>query len=731
MRWWELKEIPGNTRNLSARCFRAATGPRYNWQTTHGGDCHRLENVIYCLQVNPVQPLTRPVACSFATLLRRDAGILAGLTSAARHAQRVVLLCCLALLATPQSAKAQPTTVIIGLTNSFWRCNDAGVDLGTAWRAASYPAESSWRTGVGLFGLESSLPYPYPVPVRTPLVLSASRNTYYFRTHFTFNGSTAGLNLRAKAYIDDGAVVYLNGVEVGRVRLPAGTIVFSTRASLASPEGQLSELTVPTSALVQGDNVLAVEVHQQSSTSSDIVFGLSLEVISSQLPAFVSSDEPADRAVEQDQPTTLAVQATGFPLPALQWFRNNTPIAGAAADSYVIPFMTEADAGSYYCVAANSAGSVTSRVAAVGYLPDTNGVRILYALGQDDPTKILLAFSEPPQPFAAGDYFDWTVTSADGTTALDLAGSGEQVFGSDTQWLFTTTTPRDPNTVYIMRRGTLLEELVNHGNPLPEGSEVVISSFKAPLILADDIQQWKYEQSGTDLGTAWRAAGYDDSGWNTGLAPFDGHREPDGPACRNYIPVLLDDPVRTCITLSNAASTGQIPTVYFRTRFNFEGDPARSLLRLNTYINDGAVFYLNGVEFLRAGMSDGVVSYDSLAIRSFGDAISETFTLQSPSLVSGENVLAVELHQSNLRSESMTLSLDLYGILPTKIVTRPRMIVRLNGARAEIIWSPAEGQLECSEDPSAGWGPVQEVYAQGRLETTASALSKFYRVVIP
>lgn len=668
------------------------------------------------------------MACEQPTIHRRSEGILAGLSCLLRPWKRIGLVC-LGLLAGHLQGVAQHNAVLLTLTNSTWRYDDAGVDRGTDWRNVTYAGENTWRTGRGLFGLEGSLPYPYPEPIATPLVVSSTRSTYYFRTKFNCAASTAGLNLIARAYIDDGAVIYLNGAEAARVRMPDGTISFGTRATAVAPEGVVTNISLPVTNLLLGENVIAVEVHQRSASDADVIFGLSLETVTSQLPTFTNPAEPSNRAVDQDAATTLFSPATGFPAPTFQWFKNNASVPGATSDSLVIPFMTAADAGSYYCVAANSAGSVTSRTAVVTYVPDTNGVRLLYALGLDEyQTRVV--FSEPPDSNSAADYFSWSVypEGSSAGAADDLLPVA--VTGSGTEYVITTASPRDSATVYILERTVDLEEAVNHGNLMPAGSKVPIAAFDAPLILMDEIQQWRFNQSGTDLGTSWRGVTYNDTNWLTGVAPFDAYRQPGLPACRDYIPVIQDVGVGTCITLSNAANTAQIPTVYFRSKFNFEGDASRSILRLETFVNDGAVYYLNGVELIRSGMPAGDVTYDTLANRSLGDAIPESFIVYSPSLVAGENTLAVELHQGTLRSESMTLGLNLYGILPTKPVIRQKMIIRYVGTESlEIIWSPGGGVLECTDDPSTGWAPVQEIYSANRLVTSRTAARKFYRVV--
>lgn len=73
--------------------------------------------------------------------------------------------------------------------------------------------------------------------------------------------------------------MYLNGVELFRDNMPAGLISFNTRASahVAGPAvDQFVTYTVLASALITGNNVLSVEVHQSHPNSSDTSFNLEL-----------------------------------------------------------------------------------------------------------------------------------------------------------------------------------------------------------------------------------------------------------------------------------------------------------------------------------------------------------------------------------------------------------------------------------------------------------------------
>ena len=691
-------------------------------------DCIAGVSVFQWRCVNPLCHHIGPVLCPEGVLgrcVRRP------VTRWRAHRDLLSLL--LLAMCSAGELSAQPGTPLVTLTNTVWRFNDTATDLGTAWRAVTYPAENQWPTGRGLFGVESTVPYPYPEPVRTALVLNAGRTTYYFRTHFNFAANPAGLTLQITAYVDDGAVLYLNGAELHRVRLPAGPIAFTTKAELAFPEGVPVVFSFPATRLAPGDNVLAVEVHQNSDSSSDVVFGLALDILQTQAPVILDPAEPADRAVAEGGSTMLAALASGFPAPAYQWFHNGVAPPGATASTLSLVNMSADQAGNYFCRVTNSSGAITSRTAAVTFLADTNPLAILYALAQENPTEVLVVFSEPPDRDEAVDNFFWQIEEVGAGTMLTV------VLGvlDGSNLILTTQEPRDPDRSYLVRRYVEnLREKVDRGNVLPAGTEAPIASFVTTLIPNDETHPWRYDQSGTDLGASWVSPGYDDSRWLTGAGAFDAFRFVDAlPPCRATLPGITppDNVVRTCITLSNAANTALIPTIYFRTHFAFAGDAAYSVLRLETIVNDGAVYYLNGVELARPGMPDGPISYNTPARSNAGSAPITEFDVDAPSLVAGDNVLAVELHQAdlsdNLANREFTFALKLLGVLPSRPL--PRLSVRLVGGRLTLNWTLEAGTLEASDDPSGSWNPVLEAHPPGQYVTPAGEAKKFYRVSLP
>lgn len=173
--------------------------------------------------------------------------------------------------------------------SNVWRFSTNNLD-GTSWMARDYD-DSAWEGGgPALLYIENNSDV---IPRNTPLPPAGNGRpfqTYYFRTHFNMPSSPAGFALVFSNYIDDGAVFYLNGTEVGRVRMePAPVpITYFSFAPDSPPNGSDATFEAPDlfqvggdamTNLVVGDNVLAAEVHQHDGISSDIVFGAAVSLV--------------------------------------------------------------------------------------------------------------------------------------------------------------------------------------------------------------------------------------------------------------------------------------------------------------------------------------------------------------------------------------------------------------------------------------------------------------------
>jgi hypothetical protein len=174
-------------------------------------------------------------------------------------------------------------TQFITLTNQ-WRYYQAGPLTGTAWTQAAFN-DSSWSAGRAALVVEDAA-----LPVAKNTLLTIGRTTYYFRARFTLPAVPQGATLKLITLLDDGAVFYLNGQEIYRVNLPAGAITPTTAAIEVVPDATLAgPFFLPGEALVAGENLLAVEVHQQNASSSDLVMACSLDLDAGAATAFTPS----------------------------------------------------------------------------------------------------------------------------------------------------------------------------------------------------------------------------------------------------------------------------------------------------------------------------------------------------------------------------------------------------------------------------------------------------------
>lgn len=159
-----------------------------------------------------------------------------------------------------------------------WKYLDNGSNQGTAWRSLSFN-DSAWNTGNAELGYGDG---GEATKVSYGPAASNKYITTYFRKLFYLQDTTGLIGLELSLLRDDGAVVYLNGLEVYRSNMKTGTIYYNTLASSAiygSAESTFKVANISYTPLTEDTNVIAVELHQNSISSSDISFNLKLRTI--------------------------------------------------------------------------------------------------------------------------------------------------------------------------------------------------------------------------------------------------------------------------------------------------------------------------------------------------------------------------------------------------------------------------------------------------------------------
>ena len=260
-----------------------------------------------------------------------------------------------------QPEKFQGTKSLTDFENTFWFYQQIN-DPDPEWLLPDYLGDDTWQGSAGFFGFGIA-DGDYPHNVSVPL--TGGRTTYYFRAPFDWDYAAEGVALVAEAFLSDGAVIYLNGDEVRRVRMPEGPVTGATEA-LGGPDtpGEAETFSLPASALITGENLLMVEVHQAPDSPESLAFGFSLSANDSIPPSLENPDLPGDREVVEGESTVFTLgPITGTEPFDYQWYKDNEIVLDATKGRLEIPVVLQEHAGSYFVEISNASGSVRSREA--------------------------------------------------------------------------------------------------------------------------------------------------------------------------------------------------------------------------------------------------------------------------------------------------------------------------------------------------------------------------------
>ena len=193
------------------------------------------------------------------------------------------------------------------------------------------------------------------------------------------------------------------------------------------------------------------------------------------------TNQPLDVFVEETKPASLQTKVSGSGA-RYQWYKQGTgPIAGAFTDTYSIPSASLSDSGFYYLVATNAVSAVTSRLAQVSVLIDSNGPTLIDADGSLATNTVLVYFSEPILQSSATNVSSYIITNTQGGTLAVISA----VWTNATNVVLTTTNGRVANNNYILivsgvRDSTLHTNLMITNSMIPISNLGTIIRTAAP-----------------------------------------------------------------------------------------------------------------------------------------------------------------------------------------------------------------------------------------------------------
>jgi trimeric autotransporter adhesin len=537
-----------------------------------------------------------------------------------------------------ESALSNAVTVTTSLplvvAGSTWRYLDNGTNQGTAWRAAGFD-DSTWTSGNAQLGYGDG-------DEVTTVGFGPNASQKYITTYFrrTFNVANPGAMTSLGLHLlrDDGAVVYINGTEVARSNMPAGTISSNTLAPAnvdGANESTFIPFNVASGSLVAGANTIAVEVHQNSAASSDLSFDLALD-------AEVNSG--GGDTTKPTAPGALTLGTVTANSVALSWtastddvgvdhyavLRNGSPIGTNAATNYTDNTVADGRAYTYTVVAVDAANNTSdSSNAVVANTPDVT-----------PPST--------PGPLAAQNVTSTTATIS-WVAATDNVGVDHyNVFRDGVQIGTTGATTFNDSGLTQQTTYSYTVVAVDAANLASASSAPLSVTTPAPsatvtLLATGSI--WRYLDNGTNQGTAWRGVGFNDSTWASGPGLLGyGHNDE-----------------ATVVGFGPNASQKYI-TTYFRSTFTVANAGSMQALLLRLIRDDGAVVYINGTEVARSNMPAGAITSTTFAstnVAAPADRAFNDFTIPTNVLVTGTNTIAVEVHQNYRASTDLAFDLAL------------------------------------------------------------------------
>ena len=525
-----------------------------------------------------------------------------------------------------------------------WQLGGAGYD-GPAFASGAAPLGYGDVTGDPFFTNIWDTPDPRDGAIVPP---SGSRYSAYFRT--TFVPTSDATALRISSIIDDGAIVYLDGVEIARTtNFAAGAadvwdlLTTATGSETGVVTADIGGLTLPAFVPV----VISASIHSAAVGSSDMGMNFRVATLLEPDPSPPPNDDFADAEVLDN---AVPVTVTGRTHDG-----SVSRALGATLEGFLEPDHGGVDnVGSiWYSFQPASDGPVQVSVGGSSY----EAVLAVYTgtIGAFD--EVASAVGEVP--FYEGSLVVFNASSAE---TYYIAVSGESNGGDpvlDENFGDVSLTVDSAPVSLFTEMDTLL----------PAGSDwlyllVAEDDAADPLLTNQPVDPALFGAGDPDFHTTWHTAtAYDGPAFSGPATALLGYGDIDAD------PIITDiwgardidgDP----LTEDLLPPTGLRYAAYFRTTFTPTTDVPH--IGFRGLFDDGAVIFINGVEVSRINFLGDVADWQA-----FSGPATDTETAPQEGLALGVDLAAfvpveigVTLRNPNATSSDMGFDMEVYSIVP-------------------------------------------------------------------
>ncbi len=442
------------------------------------------------------------------------------------------------------------------------------------------------------------------ISVKGRTELASCPVTSYFRSSFMYDIPDATtLELQLEALVDDGAVFYLNGTEIYRTNMPTGTIHYNDVATSNVTDPQTTgEIALRADALVDGINVLAVEVHQAAGGLNDLFYLSDLSVTETPIPPG-DGLKLAFNEIESGNESSFWMEIVNYGSETMDLTGAVLVSEGTVNAQYVLPSET-LEAGAYRLLTETE----------LGFDPAVDDHVTLYTPQQ---TAVL-----------------------DAVIVKDVL-QGRLTAGL-TRWYYPqSASPGQANTISLNSDIVINEIMYHKGDIVGQ-----LGEYQTTLLVTAGAAASVIIPSDNSLGTTWTGGNepFDDSAWTAGTGNTTGIGYERDSGYEAYIGTDIES------QMYNTSKT-------FYTRIAFDRTETRIVdtMTLKIQYDDGFIAYLNGQKIAERN-APAYPTWESEASDSHesgteGEEIDVSAYINS--LKQGENILAI--HGLNVIIDSSDL----------------------------------------------------------------------------
>ena len=504
-------------------------------------------------------------------------------------------------------------TIIIP-EESTWNYLDDGSNQGNEWSEVNFN-DSSWKQNFpAKFGYGEN-------QATTISYGSESSNkhiTTYFRKSFNVADPTQFDSLILEAIRDDGMVVYLNGVLVWSDNMPESfdSITYASSGIGGDEESQWISKSIE-SNLVTGTNVIAVEIHQATASSSDLSFDFRVVGYSKYIISEGSTWNYLDDGSNQGN----------------NWYSNNF----------------------------NDSSWTQNSPAKFGY---GDGQTTTISYGSNYADKHVTTYFRKSFNITDSSQYDNLILEAVRDDGMVVYINGVQVWSNNMPESFDFSTHASSGIGGDSEDEWISQEIESN---LVTGINTIAVEIHQATASSSDLSfdfrvsgyqnysltegsTWNYLDDGSNQGSEWYGVDFNDSSWKQ-----------NSPAKFGY----GDDQITT--VSYGAESSNKHITTYFRKSFFVADNSLFDYLILEAIRDDGMVVYINGVQVWSNNMPESF-DFSTHASSGIGGDDEDEWILQEieSNLVTGNNIIAVEIHQATASSSDLSFDFRISGSNSTK-----------------------------------------------------------------